>query len=104
MEIGERLVEVTPGITRLIRRLEDKELVRRERSDEDRRQVLCSLTDAGRSALERLDAPMDALDDACMQGLSTEEQNTLLHLLAETRVHLPELPLSDDDPSDPGDA
>ncbi len=92
MEIGKRLIEVTPGITRLIGRLETKGLVRRKRSDEDRRRVLCRLTESGRSALQTLDAPMDALDEACMRELNTDEQNTLLLLLDKVRSGLHEMP------------
>ena len=95
MEIGKRLVEVTPGITRLIGRLEDKGLVRRERSEEDRRQVLCSLTESGESALDTLDAPMDALDEASMRGLTAEEQTTLLDHLAKVRTELDDMPAVD---------
>jgi DNA-binding MarR family transcriptional regulator len=39
LEIGARMVERTPGVTRLIDRLERKDLVRRARGTEDRRVV-----------------------------------------------------------------
>jgi len=90
MTIGERLIEETPGITRLVGRLESKALVRRTRSAEDRRQVLCQLTEKGDRVLRRLDAPMDALDESCMEGLSSEEQEVLLRLLMQVRDRLPE--------------
>src|SRR5262249_35367113 len=44
LEIAERMIERTPGITRLLDRLEAKQLVHRERCPSDRRQVLCGIT------------------------------------------------------------
>src|SRR4029453_18362861 len=44
LEIPERMVEQAPGITRLLDRLEKKTWVERERSQEDRRQVICRIT------------------------------------------------------------
>jgi DNA-binding MarR family transcriptional regulator len=55
LEIGARLIEKSPGVTRLLDRLETKGLVRRERCAEDRRQVLCRITDKGLSLLNTLE-------------------------------------------------
>src|ERR1700750_2732984 len=41
LTIGERMIEQTPGVTRLLDRLEAKGLVARCRGEDDRRQVLC---------------------------------------------------------------
>src|SRR4030095_9165523 len=49
LEIGERMIEQTPGITRLLDRLEAKELVRRERCREDRRAGRSGVRLAGRA-------------------------------------------------------
>ena len=49
LDIADRMIEKTPGITRLLDKLEAKHLVRRRRCPEDRRQVLCWITDAGLS-------------------------------------------------------
>src|SRR5229473_5817955 len=51
LEIAERMIEQTPGITRLIDRLQTKNLVARERCLTDRRQVFCRITPAGLSLL-----------------------------------------------------
>ncbi|MFP5247340.1 MAG: MarR family winged helix-turn-helix transcriptional regulator, partial [Thermoanaerobaculia bacterium] len=53
LEIAERMVEQTPGITRLIDRLETKQLVGRERCPTDRRQVFCRITKEGLALLAR---------------------------------------------------
>src|SRR5215467_11060808 len=55
LEIARRMIEQTPGITRLLDRLENKRLVRRERCPSDRRQVLCWITDPGLKLLGELD-------------------------------------------------
>ena len=48
LEIAERMIESTPGITRLIDRLQAKKLVVRERCLTDRRQVQCFLREVDR--------------------------------------------------------
>jgi DNA-binding MarR family transcriptional regulator len=58
LEIAERMIEQTPGITRLIDRLEEKKLVDRKRCEEDRRRVWCRITPTGIALLAKLDAPV----------------------------------------------
>jgi DNA-binding MarR family transcriptional regulator len=58
LEIARRMIEETPGITRLLDRLETKRLVRRERCPSDRRQVLCWITVDGTQLLGGLDEIM----------------------------------------------
>jgi DNA-binding MarR family transcriptional regulator len=82
LTIAERMVEQTPGITRLIDRLEAKRLVRRVRSDEDRRQVWCRITPEGLRLLARLDQPVAELDRAFVAGLPRADQERLAQLLA----------------------
>ncbi|HET9708268.1 MAG TPA: MarR family transcriptional regulator [Gemmatimonadales bacterium] len=83
LTIAQRMIEQTPGITRLIDRLEQKGLVRRVRSAEDRRQVWCRITPAGERLLERLDDPVDAFDRAAVRGLSPADQDRLTALLGQ---------------------
>jgi DNA-binding MarR family transcriptional regulator len=85
MEIAERLVEETPGITRLVNHLEQTGLIRREQWAGDRRQVLCQISTAGLRLLERLDEDMDRLDDATTGTLSDAAVEQLLHSLAVIR-------------------
>ena len=86
LEIGERMVEHAPGVTRLLDRLEVKGLVRRQRCPEDRRQVLCWLTPAGAELVERLDEPVDTADAEAVAMLAPEEQERLLRLLDAVRA------------------
>jgi DNA-binding MarR family transcriptional regulator len=85
LEIGERMIEQAPGVTRLLDRLEAKALVRRERCPQDRRQVLCWLTAGGLELVERLDEPIDNADAKAVAMLEPEEQEKLLGFLDAVR-------------------
>ena len=88
MEIGERLLQRTPGISRTLERLEKQGLIRRTRGLADGRQVLCALTPAGRRIVDRLDAPVDSLDNASMAVLDVAEQKQLIQVLQKVRDNL----------------
>jgi len=89
LAICERMIERTPGITRLIDRLEKKDLVARARAAEDGRQVLCRITAQGLRVLKELDPGMDALDEAVLGSLTLNEVATLIRLLNKVRTHQP---------------
>jgi DNA-binding MarR family transcriptional regulator len=81
LAIRDRLVDLSPGITRLVDRLEKAGLVTRDRDAGDRRQVTCRITPAGLALLKKLDAPVDAAERATVTSLSPSEQRTLVRLL-----------------------
>ena len=85
MEIADRMIEPACGITRLIATLEEKELIRREQWPGDRRHVLCQITPAGLRLLERLDAPMNELDESVAANLTEEQIDRLLEILGQIR-------------------
>lgn len=85
LEIGARMVEQAPGITRLLDRLEKKGLVRRQRCDRDRRRVFCSITAPGLALLEALDAPVSGAMRASFRLLSVEQIRQLILLLDTVR-------------------
>ena len=82
------MTERTPGITRLLDKLETRRLVRRERCAPDRRQVLCEITPAGLTLLKRLDGPVDAADRESLRGLRRNDLETLIGLLNRIRTGL----------------
>ena len=86
LEIAERMIEQTPGITRLLDRLETKGLVRRQRCPEDRRQVLCWITAPGLEMLAELEAPVAKAAKEAFRKLSAAEIDTLLGLLERLRA------------------
>lgn len=90
LAIVERMIEKTPGITRLIDRLEEKRLVQRDRLDQDRRQVWCRLSPQGTALVAELDDPVDALDREVLACLGAKELDQLLELLVRIRNHQPE--------------
>ncbi|MDQ3062362.1 MAG: MarR family transcriptional regulator [Acidobacteriota bacterium] len=80
LTVAERMIERTPGITRMIDRLEAKELVRRESCPDDRRCVYCRITEKGLNLLELLDEPVDETN-AAFHGLSEAELEQLTALV-----------------------
>lgn len=85
LDIAERMIEQTPGITRLIDRLEAKTLAARERCLTDRRQVFCRITPAGRALVDALDPPMRKAADRALENLSRKDLAQLVGLLDRTR-------------------
>ena len=88
LEVGARMIEVTPGITRLLDRLEAKGLVRRQRCPKDRRQHLCWITQEGLGVLTSLDGPIVKHSGEILRGLNREEQSHLIRLLDQVRAAL----------------
>ena len=88
LEIAERMIEATPGITRLIDRLEAKKLVTRVRCESDRRQVFCHITADGLALLAKLDRPIRDAEDKSLSILDEKELAQLLELLDKARTGL----------------
>ncbi len=86
LEIGERMIERQPGITRLLDRLDAKKLVRRERCTKDRRLMHCWITDAGRQLLEGLDPKIDEADRRTLSSLPEREVRQLIDLMQSIRA------------------
>lgn len=84
-KIVAQMVTQMPDITRLVDRLESAGLVRRERTEADRRLVLVHVTPAGLDLLARLDQPILDLHRAQMAHLSAAELSTLNRLLVKLR-------------------
>jgi DNA-binding MarR family transcriptional regulator len=85
LDIAERMIERTPGITRLLDRLEARKLVRRERCPSDRRQVLCWLTGAGEELLRKMRGPIDQADHIAVGKMGEAELERLITLLDTVR-------------------
>jgi MarR family transcriptional regulator, organic hydroperoxide resistance regulator len=86
LAVAERMVEQTPGITRLLDRLEAKGFVKRHRCTKDRRQHLCWITPKSTALLEKLDGPVIQLGEHLMKGLTNEERMALVRLLDAIRA------------------
>lgn len=88
LEIGERMVERTPGVTRIVDRLVAKEWVGRERCTDDRRKVWCRITERGLDLLARLDEPVAEADDDIFRGFDPEELEQMIHSLDVLRARM----------------
>ena len=86
LEVAERMIEQTPGVTRLLDRLESKELVRRQRCPKDRRQHLCWITEKGLALLQRIDTVAFRAPEESMKGLRQKDRVTFIRLLDAIRA------------------
>jgi DNA-binding MarR family transcriptional regulator len=84
-DIAERLIEETPGVSRLLDRLVAKGLIRRDRCDMDRRRLECSISPRGLDLLARLDDPVTQADADALRALTAREIQTLNDLLGRIR-------------------
>jgi DNA-binding MarR family transcriptional regulator len=85
LQVAKRLIEQTPGITRLLDRLEAKGMVRRERPGRDRRQCHGFITAAGLEVLERIEPVAEACCVDFLSGLSEGQRKTLDRILKVLR-------------------
>jgi DNA-binding MarR family transcriptional regulator len=60
-EACDRMITMESDITRLLDRLEARNLIRRERSKEDRRVVVTTITEQGLTVLKEIDDPLKKL-------------------------------------------
>jgi DNA-binding MarR family transcriptional regulator len=76
----------TGSMTRMLDRLEEKGLIRRARSDHDRRAAYLYLTESGQDVHARLPAHAAQVLNAHFEGFSPDEVKTL-HLLLKRMLH-----------------
>jgi len=88
LEIAGRMIEETPGITRLLERLEKKKLVTRKRRHADKRCVDCTITAAGRALVTALDAPVRAATADAFNNVNKMELAKLIEALDQVRESL----------------
>jgi DNA-binding MarR family transcriptional regulator len=86
LTIGERMIEQTPGVTRLVDRLERKDLVVRTPCPKDRRRVFCRITPKGLDLLKELDEPVNRWDAQTVSVLPASELDSLITLLDRVRA------------------
>ena len=84
--IGDRLIDRTPDVTRLLNRLDRQGFIERGRAQHDRRIVEVSITEKGLSLLARMQAPMDQTVEQVTCHLSSAEQRQLSMLLEKMRT------------------
>ncbi|MCB9770241.1 MAG: MarR family transcriptional regulator [Candidatus Omnitrophica bacterium] len=85
LEIADRMVTRVPDITRLVDRLEQANLVKRERSTEDRRVVRVRITPEGKEKVESLKPKLLDLHRDQFTSLNRKELQELNRLLVKAR-------------------
>src|SRR5262249_49181111 len=81
LAIRERMIEEAAGITRLIDKLEAAALVRRDRSSDDRRRVVCRITAEGLTTIQQLDDSIIRACEAALEMLDDADMDDLVRLL-----------------------
>jgi DNA-binding MarR family transcriptional regulator len=80
------MIEQTPGVTRLVDRLERKGLVARAPCPKDRRRVFCKITPKGLDLLKELDDPVNRWDIQAVAVLQPSDIDSLINLLDRVRA------------------
>ena len=88
MEIGRRMIEKSPDISRIISRLIDTKLVVRRRRRTDRRVVMVSISSKGEELLRRMDEPVRKETDKMLSGMGEHQLRDLIFLLEGVRDSL----------------
>jgi DNA-binding MarR family transcriptional regulator len=81
--IGERMISHDPDITRLLDRMEKRDLISRERQSDDRRVVKTRITKKGLELLKPLDQPMHDLHKRQFRHVSPARLKVLAEVLQE---------------------
>lgn len=84
-QAAERMLTADPDITRLLDRLESRNLIERERSKEDRRVVVSRITEHGLDLLKSIDKPLDQFMKGLMRGLGKQRLRDLIQMLESIR-------------------
>ncbi len=86
LAIRERMLDQGTTITRLLDKLEAAGYIERERSEPDRRQVICSATAEGRTLLDEVNPLIDTADEEVMASLTPRRLEQFIELLDEIRA------------------
>ena len=84
-EIGERMITRDPDMTRLLDKLEDRELLGRSRERHDRRVIRTRISPGGLRLLKELDEPVRSLHRKQLGHLSEKRLRLLVRLLESVR-------------------
>lgn len=87
-EIGNRMITRDPDITRLLDRLEKRELISRCRETKDRRMVMARITPGGLKLLARTDEPVREAHRQQLGHLGRGRLRALTELLQASRMHV----------------
>ena len=81
--IGERMISRDPDMTRLLDRMEKRNLITRERQKDDRRVIMTRITSEGLAFLKKLDQPVRELHKRQFAHMKAGRMKALSELLEE---------------------
>ena len=84
-EVGDRLIARDPDVTRIMDRLEKRNLITRHRAKIDRRFVTAKLTREGLELVNLLDEPIQKLHATSISHMSDGKLSVLIELLENAR-------------------
>ena len=84
-EVGARLVNQVPDVTRLLDRMEDTGLISRQRGSEDRRYVTTRISRKGLDLVDKLDQPMRDLLNTLLGHVGDKNLRAVVDGLAAIR-------------------
>jgi DNA-binding MarR family transcriptional regulator len=87
-EISERMVTATPDMSRLLDRMEKAGWVRRERAEDDRRQVSTYITKSGMELLATLETPTRDFVTRLFSGTRVSDLKAVLKVNDQIRTKL----------------
>ncbi|MEX1229200.1 MAG: MarR family transcriptional regulator [Planctomycetaceae bacterium] len=86
MSLAQRLVSRAPDITRMLNKLEERNLISRLRPDDNRRTVLISITAPGLALLEQIAAPLQECHERQLGHMSKADLKQFAALLKTARL------------------
>jgi DNA-binding MarR family transcriptional regulator len=87
-EIADRMITRDPDVTRLLDRMEKRDLISRSRESRDRRVVMARITTEGLKLVDRLDEPVQNVHHKQLGHLGKDQLRALAELLAAARVRV----------------
>lgn len=89
-DVAARMITRDPDMTRLLDRLEDRDLITRHREREDRRVIRTRISSEGLRLLKQLDEPVRGMHKDQLGHMSTKRLRLLARLLERARNPEPE--------------
>lgn len=86
LALGKRLISRCPDTTRMLDRLEKRELILRQRIPENRRVVEVAIMPAGLELLDQMNASVRAMHKAQLGHMRQADQKLLVQLLRQARA------------------
>ncbi len=81
--ISDRMISRDPDITRLLDRMEKRELITRERQTADRRVIMTRITPTGLALLKKLDQPVKELHKEQFKHINIARMKALAEMMEE---------------------